>query len=58
VAERESETIGRLLASGRAAWEPFVRRDWVARGWAGKRIAEIDEVVLWLCVCLGRWLDK
>jgi asparagine synthase (glutamine-hydrolysing) len=58
VVERESETVRRLLESGRGAWERFVRPEWVALAAPGRRAADIDEVALSQCACLAGWLDK
>ncbi len=58
VLERESGTVGRLLEPGRGTWERFVRPEWVGRAAPGQRAREIDDVVLWHCACLAKWLDK
>ena len=58
VGERETVTLRSALDAGRAAWERFVRPEWVARAPLGARNGGIEDVVLWRCVLLGRWLDK
>ena len=53
--EREQETAWRLLTSPACEWPRYVRPDWLRQVPPGARSSEMEELVLWLCVCFERW---
>lgn len=58
VREREAAALTAALRRGTSAWSPYVREEWVAAARPGESAREIHEIVLWLCACFGKWVDR
>ncbi len=55
IVERERDTVRRLIANPACEWPRYVRSDWLQRVPPGARASEMEELILWLCVCFERW---
>jgi hypothetical protein len=58
VAEREIAALRRFLRRRERVWPQYVREEWVAHAAPGSRSSEVEELVVWQCVCLELWLMR